>query len=149
MQPESPKITSVCCSHPGLRHVPRRITRLTLHETPDLLETARRNPVATNRQQKPTRNDFQNQKVLLETAPKLVQFMTFNLLDSRIDSASKFRLNHLQNDGSRSWVVTSRRVDRYVTALSTECTQSMYSDVGVCSGETQIMETSGNRTLIP
>ena len=50
VQLESSKITSVCRSHPGLRHVPRRITRRTLHETPNLLETARRNPVATSRQ---------------------------------------------------------------------------------------------------
>ena len=45
-------------------------------------------------------------------------------------------------DGSKSWVVMSKGVDRYVTELSTEWTQSVYPDAGAHVHEVSSTEQS-------
>ena len=45
-------------------------------------------------------------------------------------------------DGAKSWVVMSMGVDRYVTELSTECTQSVHPDAGAHVHEVSSTEQS-------
>ena len=70
--------------------------------------------------------------VWLGVRPKLAQFTICGQPDIMVDMAAKGLMDSLANDGSQSWVVISRGVDRYVTELSTACTQSMRPNVHAC-----------------